>query len=305
MTKILRYGDEKSRQIVSKSNRTVVFIVHGFLNHYFYESMWNQTRDSHLTRGNDVVIVDWSRGNRLYLQSMANVRVVGALLGQLVSFLKIAERTLCVGFSLGSHVCGEAGSWIQERGSHPINKIAKCIGVDPAGPGFDGCSNDIRLDPSDCKVVTVIHSSQFVEMLGFGTRFKSGHCDFWMNDGRQQPECSKNPPFHQIVRDTFYGNLGSVGSTLENAVGCSHVRAMRYYLHALQRKCNFTGLVSKGCGLGKKCVVESFLGKSKVDDKMIPKTMPLSPDDSCQPGMNVDFWAETSGSEPFCLEIFG
>ena len=286
VTHILRFGDEKSRQLMS--NRTTVFIVHGFLNHFMYEGMWNQTRDGHISRGSDVVIVDWSRGNRLYLQSMANVRVVGALIGQLIHFLDIANRSTCVGFSLGSHVCGEAGSWLIKNG---FEKMSKCIGIDPAGPGYDGCSNDIRLDPSDCRVVTAIHSSQFVEMLGFGTRFKSGHCDYWMNHGRQQPDCSKNPPFSRIVRDTFFGNLGRVGTTLENAVGCSHVRAMKYYIHALDRTCNFTGVASLGCGLGKKC-------SPLLTDK--PKVMPLSPDDACQTGMKIDFWAETSGKEPFC-----
>ena len=45
-----------------RSNKTITFIVHGFLNHFSYESMWNRTRDGFLQRGSDVITVDWSRG---------------------------------------------------------------------------------------------------------------------------------------------------------------------------------------------------------------------------------------------------
>jgi len=290
----MKYGDDESRKLFLNSNRTVVFIVHGFLNHYSYETMWNQTRDGYLARGSDVVLVDWSRGNRLYIQSMANVRVVGALTGQLIDFLDIPSRTLCVGFSLGSHVCGEAGSWLKRKRASLVPVLSRCHGIDPAGPGFDGCSDDIRLDTSDCGVVTVIHSSQFVEMLGFGTRFKSGHCDFWMNDGRHQPDCSKNPPFSRIVRDTIWGNMGRVGETLENAVGCSHVRGMKYYISALFGFCNFLGVESK-CGGGKKCLA--------IQDKRLPKKMSFTPaSDLCERDANIDYWVETTGHEPFCLD---
>ena len=165
-----------NRDAAGGSNRTLTVIVHGFLNHFSYESMWNQTRDAFLKRGTDVVTVDWSRGNRLYPQSMANVRVVGALIGRLISSIGMSGRTYCIGFSLGAHVCGEAGAWLRHRSLTPM---PRCTGIDPAGPGFDGCGPDVRLDPSDCTVVTAIHTSQFVDMLGFGTRFKTGHCDFW------------------------------------------------------------------------------------------------------------------------------
>lgn len=163
----ISHTDKKLHDLYAgRSNKTIAFIVHGFLNHYSYESMWNRTRDGFLQRGNDVIAVDWSRGNRLYPQAMANVRVIGALIGRLISTMGISGQSYCVGFSLGAHVCGEAGAWLQRQGS----TLDKCIGIDPAGPGFDGCGNDIRLDPSDCRVVTAIHTSQFVEMLGFVLR---------------------------------------------------------------------------------------------------------------------------------------
>lgn len=282
------YGDKKVRSNLSSHNRTVVITVHGFLNHHAYETVWNQTRDGFLARGHDVIVVDWSRGNRLYLQSMANVRVVGALIGQLIMYLNIANRTLCVGFSLGSHICGEAGSWLKAQGQF----LARCHGIDPAGPGYDGCGAEIRLDPSDCGVVTAIHSSQFVEMLGFGTKYKSGHCDFWMNDARHQPNCDNNPSFPTLVRDIFYGNLGRLGRTVEHVVGCAHIRSMRYYLSQVTGRCNFTGIEMSHCGLGKKCFA--------IREKRAPKVMELPPDDTCHSGLNLDFRVETTGFEPFC-----
>ena len=69
----------------------------------------------------------------------------------------LAERSICAGFSLGSHICGEAGSFLRRKGK----TLYKCHGIDPAGPGFDGCSSDIRLDKTDCGIVTSIHTSQF------------------------------------------------------------------------------------------------------------------------------------------------
>lgn len=286
----ISYGDKKARNVLAADqNKTVVFIVHGFLNHYVYENLWNDTAIGYLNRGHPVVLVDWSRGNRLYHQAMANVRVVGSMLGQIIEYLGIADRSLCVGFSLGAHICGEAGTWLKQK--HDL-VLARCHGIDPAGPGFDGCSNDIRLDPSDCGLVTAVHSSQFVEMLGFGTKYKTGHCDFWMNEALNQPDCTSNPSFSGLMRDLFYGNIGQIGLTLEQSVGCAHLRSMKYYISQVNGSCNFVGRKVKKCGLGKPCVhsVKDLKGTF----------MPLPPDDLCKSGDELDFVVETTGSDPFC-----
>lgn len=288
----IAYGDKKARNVLAAANQnsSVVFIVHGFLNHYVYENLWNDTATGYLSRGSPVILVDWSRGNRLYHQAMANVRVVGAMIGQLIEYLGIADRTLCVGFSLGAHICGEAGTWLRQK--HDL-VLARCHGIDPAGPGFDGCSDDIRLDPSDCGLVTAIHSSQFVEMLGFGTKYKTGHCDFWMNEALNQPECASNPSFSGLMRDLFYGNIGQIGLTLEHTVGCAHLRSMKYYISQVNGSCNFVGRRVRRCGLGKPCV-------QSANDLNSDVFMPLPPDDLCKIGSEADFIVETTGSDPFC-----
>ena len=45
-------------------------------------------------------------------------------------------------------------------------KIAECHGLDPAGPGYDGCSKTITLQESDCALVQVIHTdAQVMQQL--------------------------------------------------------------------------------------------------------------------------------------------
>ena len=268
----------------------VVVVVHGFLNHFSYESIWNQTKNGWIDRGANVIIVDWSRGNRLYFQSMANVRVVGALVGQLIKRMGVAERGTCAGFSLGSHICGEAGAWLRKKGQ----TLSECHGIDPAGPGFDGCGPDIRLDRSDCGLVTVIHSSQFTNILGFGTKYKSGHCDFWMNDAFTQPMCGPNPTTAELVKGLLTFKSKEVTGGVEDFVGCSHSRAMKYYISQLQRVCSFNGDPAI-CGRGEKCYPVPSLYREGRSPSMV-----MPPDDVCDRRQNEDYRIQTTGKFPFC-----
>ena len=56
-----------------------------------------------------------------------------------------------IGFSLGAHIAGFAGS--------EIKNISRITGLDPASPLFENYSVRARLDPSDAKFVDVIHSN--------------------------------------------------------------------------------------------------------------------------------------------------
>lgn len=231
-------------------NKKIVWVVHGFLNNYTEDSAFNDTKDAYIDRGFDVIVVDWSLGNRLYLQSLANVRVVGALVGQMMVRLGVIERSLCAGFSLGAHVCGEAGKWVK-RNSNKV--IWKCHGLDPAGPGFDGCDSELRLDPSDCKTVISMHTSQYNTVLsllgksGLGTKYRTGHCDFWMNDAITQPNCANpNATLLGIKLNILKGKFGKIAKDVD--FSCSHSRAMQYYISYVNQECEFTGYHSEGCG---------------------------------------------------------
>ena len=64
----------------------------------------------------NVVLVCWKygAGSMWYPNSAANTRVVGAEVALLIDRLKkeggmYADKTWCIGFSLGAHTCGFAG----------------------------------------------------------------------------------------------------------------------------------------------------------------------------------------------------
>lgn len=60
-----------------------------------------------------------------------------------------------------------------------------CLGLDPAGPGFDS-SKKGRLDSSDAEFVDIIHTSG----LWAGFFGACGHADFYPNNGvPNQPGC--------------------------------------------------------------------------------------------------------------------
>lgn len=281
-------GDYHARNLLRESPRPVVIIVHGFLNHHIEDSIWNETRDAHLMRGSNVILVDWNRGNRLYPQSMANVRVVGALLGRLLEYLTVSEKSECVGFSLGAHICGEAGSWLRK---HSMT-LDRCVGIDPAGPGFDGCSHlqQVTLDKSDCRVVRIIHTSQFLgHMDGFGSRFKSGHCDYWINDALRQPGCTHERSLISIEINSRSDRLFASDLMPIAGISCAHNRAMKIYLSQVRRDCDFRGDEADECGNGRLCVPLSPSMR-----------MSLPPDDSCTPYSDVDLLVETTASQPFC-----
>ena len=265
-------GTEQSRQVQEILNRNrnqhITWFVHGLINDIYVEPIYNQTRDALLNRGDLVVLVDWHEGNRLYLQSMANVRTVGALLGQLMYKLKVYDRSTCTGFSLGSHICGEAGKYLKKHGAI----LDKCEGVDPAGPAFDHCSDEIKLDKSDCRLVTAMHTSQFESLgslafgQGFGTQEKTGSCDYWVNDGMDQPNCD-NATLSGLSKKLFSGMFGKFTQDLEWAWECSHYRAVYYYLSQVRRDCNFIGREAKRCGDAAECTGVQSPGRGNSQNR--------------------------------------
>ena len=82
----------------------------------------------------NVISVDWSRGAKFpYGQATGNTRLVGAQAAELIRFLissssgspnRLIDRFYIVGFSLGAHVAGYAGSYLRARGM----KLARVTG---------------------------------------------------------------------------------------------------------------------------------------------------------------------------------
>lgn len=105
-----------------------------------------------------MIVVDWEAGAALpnYVQAAANTQLVGK---QIANLIKVINQNLnfepkdyhLIGFSLGAHIAGFAGS--------EIKNISRITGLDPASPLFEGYTIRARLDPSDAIFVDVIHSN--------------------------------------------------------------------------------------------------------------------------------------------------
>ncbi|KAG8189510.1 hypothetical protein JTE90_008472 [Oedothorax gibbosus] len=97
-------------------NHRTMFLVHGFFDSRLYGKWMEELKDNILLNSdNNVIIVDWSKGNGApYTQATANTRVVGAEIALLIQTLqkyKGVNPMDChiVGHSLGAHIAGYAG----------------------------------------------------------------------------------------------------------------------------------------------------------------------------------------------------
>ncbi|XP_075528051.1 pancreatic lipase-related protein 2-like isoform X2 [Dermacentor variabilis] len=140
-----------------KANRPTKVLVHGWVDTLFFGAWLRKMTTAFLMVGDfNVIIVDWQGGNALpYTQATANTRLVGAEIALLVNKLEKAfgakrETFHILGHSLGSHVAGYAG----ER----LPGLGRITGLDPADPYFQHMPKEVRLDPTDARLVDVLHT---------------------------------------------------------------------------------------------------------------------------------------------------
>ena len=184
-----------------------------------------------------MICVDWSAGaaDPNYVRAAVNTRLVGKQVAILVEKINesigksITERTHVVGFSLGAHVAGFAGT--------QLKNLSRITGLDPAGPLFEGYDGKVRLDKTDANYVDVIHSNgESLIVGGFGTWEPIGHVDFYPNGGRAQRGCQ-----HFLVGglyDFIYSYQGNDTSTYRYL--CNHRRAYKFFTDSISPKCYFT-----------------------------------------------------------------
>lgn len=100
------------------------------------------------------------------------------------------------------------------------------IGLDPAGPYFQGMPAFVRLDASDAKFVDVIHTNGAPSFLKgcFGYEQPCGHVDFYPNGGIFQPGCGM-----ELEQDP--------SSLFVDSVGCSHRRSTELFIDSLISNC--------------------------------------------------------------------
>ncbi|XP_072381543.1 phospholipase A1-like [Diabrotica undecimpunctata] len=180
--------------------------------------------------GYNVLIVDWEPISSIpcYITSYLNTWHVGQCLAILAMNLfpyGISPLlTHIVGFSLGAHIAGFAGSNIKNTMGLSFMRIT---GLDPALPFFATFNNDWKLDSSDASFVDVIHTSAG----SFGKLEALGDADFYLNGGSLQPFCysAKYPPIcsHILAGVYFAETIRNPGSLF---VGTKCGNLASYYL---------------------------------------------------------------------------
>lgn len=185
----------------------------------------------------NVIVVAWGNGATfpLYNNASTNTRLVGKQVGILVNKIRSQlfasnPRSLnvhCIGHSLGAHTCGYSSNAASIR----FNRIS---GLDTAGPFFEDTDPSVRLDPSDADLVDSIHTNAGTLLsFSFGIQMPVGHVDFYVNGGKFQPMC---PGLSTIIGQLLGGNADPTKD-----VGCSHSKAVDYFIESIRSPCPFIG----------------------------------------------------------------
>lgn len=202
------------------SNPTKVFI-HGWnMNGHSHTTLINLKNEFLAKEDCNFIAVDWETlaNTGSYFSSAASIQPIGVVTGDFLNFLITqglnVSQLHIIGFSLGAHIAGKAGD-------HASEHVPRITGLDPAYPGFSMDNTNARLDVTDALFVDVIHTNS-ANLLDGGLSFPTsiGHVDFWPNGGIVQPGCSET-------------------------VGCSHSRALLYFIESINGKTPFT---STKCG---------------------------------------------------------
>jgi len=193
-------------------------IVHGF-NSDMQLSYLVEIRNEYLKRGSyNLIAIDWHRlaVTPCYPVAVHNVPHVGDCLAQLIDRLRDygAKDIHVIGFSLGAHVPAFAANVLRPY------KLTRITGLDPAMPFFITVNKDEKLDASDAEFVDVLHTNAFIQ----GKIEPSGHIDFYMNGGVNQPGCWEHG----------------------NPFGCNHHRAAEYFAESINSKVGFWGWPCSG-----------------------------------------------------------
>ncbi|CAJ1060493.1 lipoprotein lipase [Xyrichtys novacula] len=173
----------------------------------------------------NVIVVDWlySAQNH-YGVAAQNTKAVGQEVAHFIDWIEettnmALENLHLIGYSLGAHVAGFAGS-------HATNKVGRITGLDPAGPDFEGEHAHGRLSPDDAYFVDVLHT--FTRgTLGFsiGIQQPVGHVDIYPNGGSFQPGCNLRGALEKIAQ---FGILA-----ITDAVKCEHERSVHLFIDSL------------------------------------------------------------------------
>ncbi|KAL5017075.1 hypothetical protein ScPMuIL_006664 [Solemya velum] len=209
------------------------FIIHGYMSFGIAPWVLNMTTGFLRKEDSIVIVVDWRAGaSKLYPQSVANTRLVAAIIASALETLKTAysvdmSAVHLVGHSLGAQIAGYVGS--------AVDGIGRITGLDAAGPMFVSDNVALRLDPTDATFVDLIHTDASPLMdMGFGYKQPCGHIDFYPNGGEHQIGCPA--PVRTSLEDLATFQFAQ----LYNSVACAHERSHAYFIESLfNDKCQF------------------------------------------------------------------
>lgn len=236
------HDPEAVRASGMRRDGTVYVIAHGYLESGYKPWMARMRRalferDASAT----VILIDWQGGSSPpYAQAVANIRLVGAMVGHLLEMvaqhhLQGADGIHLIGHSLGAHLSAYAGYALQRDFNLTVGRIS---GLDPAEPHFARAAAPVRLEPSAARFVDVVHTdaSAFIRG-GLGIIERVGHVDFYANGGTDQPGCDAG------VAHYIDAERGSFFRGVRMFLGCNHVRSYQYYTESiLKGGCRFNAI---------------------------------------------------------------
>lgn len=194
VTQILLNQTEKLRASTYDHSRPLRIVIHGFMNNFEAPIMQNIKNGYVKNHDVNVFIVDWSKIAKRsifgYNIAKYHVPLVGKYVGKFIEWLsrnesdlvELANRTTIVGHSLGAHIAGYAGSYLN-------GALDTIVGLDPAGYKFSYKDSENRLNTTDAQHVQVIHTYGNGPVYSLGLNEPIGHSDFYPNYGASQPGC--------------------------------------------------------------------------------------------------------------------
>ncbi|KAM3610805.1 uncharacterized protein V6R79_009091 [Siganus canaliculatus] len=202
-----------------------IFIIHGWTISGMFERWMYKLVSAVKQRETDanVVIVDWlSMAQQLYPDAVNFTHTVGKDIAAMINWLQDEqqlplENVHLIGYSLGAHVAGYAGTYVQ-------GTIGRITGLDPAGPMFEGVEEQKRLSPDDADFVDVLHTYTR-EALGvsIGIQQPIGDIDIYPNGGDVQPGCA-------------LGDVLTLAGNFMEVMKCEHERAVHLFVDSLMNK---------------------------------------------------------------------